>query len=266
MGLPTIIFEDETMVAFDKPSGMLVVPDRSAKTRENLLGLIHDKMGQHVANVHRLDADTSGVFLCAKTKQALDFLSGQFQGKTVVNRHLALITLLPPERAMKLTVPAVLREADGSLPERFTVDLALVEDDVNPGLMRVSRKHGSKASMTEFCILERFGGFALVECRPITGRPHQIRIHLSAIGAPVLNDPFYGDPDVKLLLSGLKRHYKGRDDEKPLISRLALHVSELTVKHPLTREPVAIKAVLPDEFEIALKYLRKFSVQAGRRP
>jgi len=249
------------MVAFDKPSGMLVAPDRWDKTRENLMGLVHDKMGHDVANVHRLDADTSGVLLCAKTKPGLDFLSGQFQSKTVAKRYLALVALLPPERAMKLASPVVTREADGSLPENFTVDLALGEDEAQPGRMRVFRKRGGKPSTTEFRIIERFGGFALMECRPLTGRTHQIRIHLTAVGSPVLNDPFYGDPEVKLLLSGLKRHYKGRDDEKPLIGRLALHASELLIKHPVTREPVTINAELPNEFEVALKYLRKFAVR-----
>jgi RluA family pseudouridine synthase len=253
------------MVAFDKPSGMLVAPDRWDKTRENLMGLVHAKMGHHVANVHRLDADTSGVLLCAKTKPALDFLSGQFQSKTVAKRYLALVALLPPERAMKLATPVVTREADGSLPENFTVDLALGEDETQPGRMRVFRKRGGKPSVTEFHVLEWFGGFALMECRPLTGRTHQIRIHLAAVGSPVLNDPFYGDPEVKLLLSGLKRRYKGRDDEKPLIDRLALHASDLSLKHPVTREPVTIGAELPNEFEVALKYLRKFSTHAGRR-
>lgn len=259
MGLPAIIFDDETMVAFDKPSGLLVAPDRWDKTRENLMGLVHAKMGHQVANVHRLDADTSGVFLCAKTKEALDFLSGQFQSKTVAKRYLALVALLPAERAMKLATPAVMRGVDGGLPESFTVDLALGEDEHQVGRMRVFRKRGGKPSVTEFRMLERFGAFALMECRPLTGRTHQIRVHLAAAGAPVLNDPFYGDPDVKLMLSGLKRRYKGRDDEKPLIDRLALHASELVVKHPVTREPVTICAELPNEFEVALKYLRKFS-------
>jgi 23S rRNA-/tRNA-specific pseudouridylate synthase len=80
----------------------------------------------------------------------------------------------------------------------------------------------------------------------------------------VLNDSLYGDPEVKLLLSGLKRRYKGRDDEKPLIVRLALHASELSLKHPVTREPVTIRAALPHEFEVALKYLRKFSLPPRR--
>jgi 23S rRNA-/tRNA-specific pseudouridylate synthase len=84
-------------------------------------------------------------------------------------------------------------------------------------------------------------------------------VHLAAAGAPILNDVFYGDPEVKLLLSGLKRGYKGREDEKPLIARLALHASALTVKHPSTKDPLTISAPLPHEFEVALKYLRKFA-------
>ena len=81
----------------------------------------------------------------------------------------------------------------------------------------------------------------------------------AAAGAPILSDPFYGNPDIQLLLSGLKRGYKGRENEKPLIGRLALHASELTLKHPATREPVTLRAPLPHEFEVALKYLRKFA-------
>jgi RluA family pseudouridine synthase len=234
----------------------LVAPDRWDKKRENLMGLVHEKFGHHVANVHRLDADTSGIVLCAKTKAALDFLSGQFQSKTVGKKYTALAAVLPPERAMKVVAPV--RDPHGGLPAQFTMDLALDQDPDQPGRMRVFRKRGGKPSVTEFTTLESFGQFALLECRPITGRTHQIRVHLAAAGAPVLNDVFYGDPDVVLLLSRLKRGYKGREDEKPLIGRLALHSSELTFNHPETREPFTVKSPLPNEFEVALKYLRKF--------
>jgi 23S rRNA pseudouridine1911/1915/1917 synthase len=131
--------------------------------------------------------------------------------------------------------------------------------------MRIFRRRGGKASVTDFTTRERFGRFALLECRPLTGRTHQIRVHLAAAGAPVLNDPIYGDPESRLLLSDLKRGYKGRDDEKPLIARLALHAAELVIKHPATREPVTLSAPLPHDFEIALKYLRKFGGQRPRR-
>jgi 23S rRNA-/tRNA-specific pseudouridylate synthase len=261
VGLPPVIYEDDVMIAFNKPSGMLVAPDRWDKARENLMGLVHDKMGHGVANVHRLDADTSGVLLCSKTKPALDFLSGQFQSKTAEKKYHAWVAVLLPEHAMKVVAPV--RTLEGTLPEAFTVDLALGEDEHHPGRMRIFKKRGGKASVTEFRTLEQFSRFALVECRPLTGRTHQLRVHLAAIGAPVLNDPFYGDPEIKLLLSNFKRGYKGREDEKPLIDRLALHATELTVKHPTTREPVTIRAELPKEFEVALKYLKKFST--GRR-
>jgi len=169
--------------------------------------------------------------------------------------------VLPVDEAMKVVAP--IRTVAGGLPETFTVDLALGEDERQPGRMRVFRKRGGKPSVTEFRVLEHFGRFAFVECRPLTGRTHQLRVHLAAAGAPILNDPFYGDPEIKLLLSDLKRRYKGRDEEKPLIARLALHASELTITHPDTREPLTLQAPLPREFEVALKYLRKFA--AGRR-
>jgi 23S rRNA pseudouridine1911/1915/1917 synthase len=268
-GMPPlpVIFEDDSLVAFDKPSGLLVAPDRWDKQRENLMALVHahPRYGRTVANVHRLDADTSGVLLCAKTKSALDFLSGQFQSKTVRKVYHAFAVVLPPEQAMKVVAP--IRDAAGALPEAFTVELALGADEAQPGRMRVFKKRGGKECATEFRTLERFAGgrggsgasFAFVECRPLTGRTHQLRVHLAAAGAPILNDPFYGTPEVTLRLSDLKRGYKGREEEKPLLARLALHASELTLTHPATREPITLRAPLPHEFEVALKYLRKFA-------
>jgi 23S rRNA-/tRNA-specific pseudouridylate synthase len=253
-----------------------VAPDRWDKKRENLMGLVHadPRFGHTVANVHRLDADTSGLLLCAKTKPALDFLTGQFQSKTVQKKYHAFAVVLPPESAMKVIAPV--RDAAGMLPETFVVEVALGEDERQPGRMRVFKGRGGKDCATEFRTLERFrgsirppargtsdvisaAGFAFVECRPLTGRTHQIRVHLAAAGAPILNDPFYGNPDIVLRLSDFKRGYKGREEEKPLIGRLALHASELTLNHPTTREPITLRAPLPHEFEVALKYLRKFA-------
>lgn len=263
MPIPPIIFEDDVVLAFDKPSGMLVAPDRWDKKRENLMGLVHAKMGHGVANVHRLDAETSGLLLCAKTKPALDFLSGQFQSKTVQKKYHALVVVLPIEEAMKVVSPV--RTAEGALPDAFTVDLALDQDEQQPGRMRVFRKRGGKPSVTEFRTLERFGRFAWVECQPLTGRTHQLRVHLAAAGAPILNDRFYGNPDIQLLLSDLKRRYKGREDEKPMIARLALHATELTFKHPQSGESMTLRAPWPHEFGVALKYLRKFGAGQSSR-
>jgi 23S rRNA-/tRNA-specific pseudouridylate synthase len=256
MPLPPILYEDDTMIAFDKPSGLLIAPDRWDKERSNLMAIVHEKFGHGVANVHRLDADTSGVLLCAKTKPALDFLSGQFQSKTIGKKYLAFVVVLPVEAAMKVVAP--IRDSAAALPDQFRVELALGEDERQPGRMRVFKNRGGKDSVTDFVVRERFGRFVYVECQPLTGRTHQIRVHLAAAGAPILNDRFYGDPEISLRLSDLKRRYKGREDEKPLIARLALHASELTLKHPTTKESMVIAAPLPREFEVALKYLRKF--------
>jgi RluA family pseudouridine synthase len=251
---PDILYEDDLLVAFDKPSGLPVVSERRGGAQASLMGLVRGRYGQETANVHRLDAETSGVVLCAKTKAALDFLSGQFQSKTVRKTYLALVALPPPGAA---TAGGV-RDAAGSLPPEFSVDLALGEDEIDPARVRVFRKKGGKPSVTGFRVIESFGRFAWVECRPLTGRTHQVRVHLAAAGAPVLNDRLYGDSASVLLLSGLKRHYKGRDAEKPLISRLALHAGTLGFIHPARQEPLEITAPLPREFEIALKYLRRF--------
>jgi RluA family pseudouridine synthase len=260
--LPPILHEDALLIAFDKPSGLLIAPDRWDKARANLMTQVHARLGHHVANVHRLDADTSGVLLCTKDKAALDFVSGQFQGKTAQKTYHALCYVPPADAAMK--VGATARDEAGLLPSEFAIELALGEDETQPGRMRVFKRRGGKVSATRFRTLARFHdrrgrAFAWVECSPLTGRTHQIRVHLAAAGAPILGDPFYGVPDVQIRLSDLKRGYKGRDEERPLVDRLALHATALTITHPGTREPLTITAPLPNEFEVALKYLRKFA-------
>jgi RluA family pseudouridine synthase len=261
MPLPPILHEDDALIAFDKPSGLAVARDRGVKSGAALMDRVHSALGSHVANVHRLDTEASGVLLCAKTKAALDFLSGQFQAKTVARRHFAFAVVLEPERAAEAAAPV--RSPDGGLPAEFTVDLALGEDTAHPGRACVFRKRGGKPSVTEFRMLGSFGRFAWLECRPLTGRTHQIRVHLAASGAPILNDALYGDGEDKLLLSELKRRYKGRDEERPLVGRLALHAGELTIVHPETRSPLTLSAPLPHDFEVALKYLRRYA--AGGR-
>jgi 23S rRNA-/tRNA-specific pseudouridylate synthase len=168
------------------------------------------------------------------------------------------VVILPLERALQAVAPA--RTADGLVPDAFTIDLAIGEDERQPGRMRIFKKRGGKPSVTDCRTLERFRGFLWIECRPQTGRTHQIRVHLVAAGAPILGDALYGDPTIELRLSAFKRGYKGFADEKPLLRRLALHASELTFIHPVTRAPQTLRAPLPHELEVALKYLRKFAV------
>lgn len=257
MALPPTLLEDEFLIAVDKPAGMSVAPEHGAAKGESLIERLQSVHGKGLAGVHRLDTEASGVVLCAKTKPALDMLSGQFQSKSAERVFVGLCLVQPFERC---AFPFdVRRDSAGLLPEEFIMELGMDEDPRNPGRMEVFRRKGGKACESRFRTLERFGQYALVECRPVTGRPHQLRVHLAGAGAPLLNDALYGEPESLLLLSSLKRGYKGRADEKPLVRRLALHASALTFKHPATREPVTVQAPLPDDFEVALKYLRKFT-------
>ncbi len=236
--LPPVIFEDDCLIAFDKPSGLLVSPDPRARASVCLMAMVQEKFGAGLANVHRVDAEASGLVLCTKTKQALDFVSGQFQSKTVENFYEALVVGTPASDA-------------------YTLDFVIKEDEAAPERMCVVKKHG-KVAATDINVLARYGRFTHLECRPLTARKHQIRVHLSASGTPILNDPIYGD-DTRLLLSEFKRGYKGREEERPLIGRLALHASRLTIIHPVTRERMTLAVPLQKDLAVALKYLGKYT-------
>lgn len=246
--LPPIIYEDEWLVAFAKPSDLRLTPDPRDRARPDLASLVRARWGGDIAFVHRLDSAASGVVLCAKTKPALDRLSGQFQAKTAVRLEEALACATP----------------DGPpLPDEFNASFALAPDPTTPGRMCVERRHGQNA-LTLFRVRERFGPYLWIECRPQTGRKHQVRLHLATSGAPLVHDPLYGT-GAPLLLSNLKRGYKGREAERPLLTHLPLHAASLTVAHPVTQAPLTLTAPRPREFEIALKYLRKFATHPARR-
>ncbi|MBI3879831.1 MAG: RluA family pseudouridine synthase [Verrucomicrobia bacterium] len=245
-----ILFEDEHLLALDKPSGLLTSPDRYDAERPNLMRLLHagiaaakpwaieHRLG-YLSNAHRLDFETSGVILLAKEKPALVKLADQFGTEKPAKLYLALVNGSPAE-------------------DRFTVDAAIGPDQRTPGRMRVNQQDG-KPARTEFEVVERFGGFALLHCRPATGRTHQLRVHLRHVGLPIVGDAAYRG--AHLFLSTLKRgNYRLKEgrEERPLIPRLALHAHQLTVAHPVTGEPVTITAPLPKDFNVALKYLRKY--------
>jgi RluA family pseudouridine synthase len=238
-----IVFEDDAVVAFNKPSGLLVAPDRWDKERENLMGLIHDRLSPEYFNAHRIDRDTSGLVLCAKTKPALDELCRQFEQHEVVKEYVALTRGAPGER-------------------KGVVNKPIGPDEQTPGKMRVSN-HG-KPCETGYEMEARWSSgrdarFAQLRCTPRTGRTHQIRVHLAWLGCPIVADPLYGDGR-GFCLSEIKRKYKQKAaPERPLIGRLALHAESLTFTHPATGLSVTLKAELPKDFEVAIKYLCRFA-------
>jgi RluA family pseudouridine synthase len=194
----------------------------------------------YLANVHRLDFETSGVLLLAKNKPALIQLANLFGSNQPTKTYVALLPGTPPQ-------------------PHWEVDAPLAPHPTRPGLMRVDFKHGKK-SFTRFSVRESFRGHTLVECRPLTGRTHQIRVHLKHWGLPICGDEAYGGRP--LLLSRLKPDYrlKPGHQERPLIATVALHAERLELPHPVTGQPVAITAEWPKDFSVAVKYLRRCAV------
>ncbi len=252
-----ILFEDEAIVAVDKPSGLLTVPDRWDKKEDNLHGLLESRSGKKIWVVHRLDKETSGVVLFAKTSEAHRHLSLQFETHFVRKEYRAL-------------AHGLLREDSGSWA------YALAEDLRHPGRMVASPV--GKFAQTDFKVLERFpkAQVTWLSLSPQTGRTHQIRVHMRCAGHAVIGDDRYGLAKDGIYLSRLKRAYKPsqkyRDTipmaksqlghvpvflEKPLLSRLALHACAVEFKHPTSDRSMTIRAELPKDLELTLKYLKK---------
>lgn len=237
---PPILFEDEWLIAFDKPSGLLVAPDRWDNTLDNLMRIVRELITPTCFNVHGLDRDASGVVLCAKTKDIRKTAGGMFESGRVVREFTAIVRgSPPPDNNGVITVP-------------------IAPDLRRPGCMRAAPEHGTPAE-TRYEVIERWSGFALLKVVPVTNRSHQVRVHLAAIHIPILADPIYGNGS-GLYLSEIKPRYKQKDSaEKPLIGRLALHAGRISFDHPVTGKPTAIESSLPEKFDIAAKYLRRFA-------
>lgn len=232
-----IIHEDEHLLVVNKPPGLLSIPDRYDPERPNLLNLLRHGR-ETVLTVHRLDRGTSGVMVFAKTEEAHRSLNLQFQEREVQKIYWALVQGLPQPPEGTIEAPL----AHGS-------DRRMV---VSP--------RGKKA-VTHYRCLETFRGFALMEARPITGRTHQIRVHLAYIGLPLATDPLYGAAE-SLFLSQIKiRRYKRSKDkeERPLLSRSALHARSLQFSFPQKDNLLSFTAELPKDLRATLRQLGKWA-------
>jgi 23S rRNA pseudouridine1911/1915/1917 synthase len=252
----SVLFEDEHLLALDKPSGLLTSPDRYDAQRPNLMQLLHagiagdkpwarERHLDYLSNAHRLDFETSGVILLAKNKPALVALADLFGSEKPLKKYVALAQGNP-------------------LEDQFEVDARLAQHPVKTGSMCVDPKNGKRAK-TQFEVLEKFSGWTLLRCRPLTERTHQIRVHLRRAGFPIVGDELYDGK--KLWLSRLKRDFrlKPGHEERPLISRAALHAEELSLTHPVTGETVTITAPWPKDLKVAVKYLRLYAIPGFRQ-
>lgn len=233
-----ILYEDDQVLVVNKPAGLLVVPDRWDKNKRNLMHVVREaRHGQYLTNAHRLDRDTTGVLVLARSHETLSKLAEQFRKKETQKVYVALVRGRPAQAEM-------------------TIDLPIGPNVARPGLVRIDKAHG-KPSMTRVVVAETFRRLTLVRAFPLTGRSHQIRVHLSAIGCPIVADRDYGDGE-PLLLSDFKRAYKESGFEKPMINRQALHAEQLSLVHPTSGEPVTFAAPWPRDMEVAVKQLRKY--------
>lgn len=252
-----VLFEDAHLLALDKPAGLLAAADRQDPGRPSLMGLVRAAIATgkpwavergltYLHPAHRLDAETSGVILLAKSKPLMVALANQFGTDQPRARYLVLARGVP--RA-----------------EQFEVDAKIAPDPLAPGQMRVDSRQGKRAT-TQVSVIETFRDYVWLACRPVTNRMHQIRVHLRHTGLPIVGDALYGGKP--LLLSRLKRDYRlkpGRT-ERPLIARVALHAEELALVHPVTGATVTLTAPCPKDLRVALKYLREHDgATFGRR-
>jgi tRNA pseudouridine32 synthase/23S rRNA pseudouridine746 synthase len=213
-----VLWSDEAMLAVNKPAGLPTLPDGYDPAAPHLIKVLQPVFGR-LWIVHRLDRNTSGVIVLARTAEAHRALNMQFDGRQVAKVYHALVDGVPAWDAQTVDLPL---RVDGDRRHRTVID-----------------RHRGKPAVTHFRVLERFAGRALVEARPETGRTHQIRAHLAALGHPLVADLLYGGAGAEI------------------IDRPALHAWSLIIAHPATGAPLHFEAPYPEDFVAALGLLRE---------
>lgn len=211
---PKIIFEDSSILVIDKPSGLTVNQDETTKGQETVEEWVNKRQNKGstlVSIVHRLDKDTSGLLVMAKTPGALEKLQLQFKNREVVKKYLALVhgKVEPPEGIINAPI--------GRNPFNRT------HFGVFPG---------GREAYTSYRTYKAYKTYTLLELNPKTGRTHQIRVHLKYLGYPIVSDPVYGGR--KNLRADLK-----------FCPRLFLHAAYLKIKHPETGKVLEFNSPLP---------------------
>ena len=231
-----ILAEDGDLVAVNKPSGLLTIPDREGKDI-SLKQILKNKYGE-IFTVHRLDKDTSGIVVFARNEAAHKHLSQQFEARETRKIYNGLVVGSPFQKTGVINEP-------------------IAEHPVKKGLMTVYKK--GKESITEYEVLDSFRLFSWMQFRILTGRTHQIRVHMKFLGHPIACDELYGDGK-PIFISQLKHHYKlsqSADEERPLLNRLGLHAAQLSFKG-IHGEEYNLEAPLPKDLKAILNQLKKW--------
>ncbi len=223
-----IVFEDDHLLVVDKPAGMVVHPAAGNLDGTLVNALLHHCAGRlsgigGVARpgiVHRIDKDTSGLMVAAKTDVAHEGLSAQFARHSIDRRYLAIVAGIPN-------------------PPSGSVDAPLARSSANRQKMAIVAEGRGKRAVTHYRLVTPLKEAALVECRLETGRTHQVRVHMTSLGHPLLGDPAYG---------------RTRTAHRELLNRLnfqrqALHAAELGFVHPVTKADLSFKSALPSDMQ-----------------
>jgi 23S rRNA pseudouridine955/2504/2580 synthase/23S rRNA pseudouridine1911/1915/1917 synthase len=234
MKLPEILFENDDFISLNKPAGLLSVPDR-IQSAPSLKDLLAEKYG-NIFTIHRLDRETSGVIVYAKTAVAHQFLSVIFQERQVEKKYFGIVW----------GVPAA---ASG------IIELPMMEHPGKNGTMVVNRK--GKPASTGYNIVKNFGRYSLIQFDLFTGRTHQIRVHMKETGHPILCDPLYGDGK-PFFVSSLKKNYRHSEfeEEKPILNRLALHAGLLSFTD-MHGKHFTLEAEMPKDLRALINQLEK---------
>ena len=223
-----IVLEDEHLIVIDKPAGLVVHPAAGNFDGTLVNALLHHCAGRlsgigGVARpgiVHRIDKDTSGLIVAAKTDRAHEGLSMQFARHSIDRRYQAIVAGVPN-------------------PPNGTVDAPLGRSTVNRQKMAIVGEGKGKRAVTHYRLVTPLRDAALVECRLETGRTHQVRVHMTSLGHPLLGDPVYG---------------RGKITHRQLLNQLdfkrqALHAAELGFIHPVTGESLSFKSAVPSDMQ-----------------
>jgi 23S rRNA pseudouridine1911/1915/1917 synthase len=244
-----IIYEDDDMIAVNKQADLIIHPARGFKTGTLVNALVHyaDSLSKGTYHyrpgiVHRLDRNTTGVVVVAKNDIAQYKLADQFQNRTTEKTYLAIVHGNPELDADRIRNRLGIHP---SVREKFAV-----------------RPDIGKEAITVYHVLERFKGFALLEIKILTGRTHQIRVHMSHIKHPIVGDDMYGGKPL------YKWHICGDEAvaEEPVMPRCALHAWKLCINHPKTDQRMELEAPLPEDMRQTLELLRKYRPLDKEKP
>lgn len=238
------LYQDEHFAVVNKPAGLAAHPNPTqvSHTLVNaLLYWLEDLSGvagvERPGIVHRLDKETSGVLAVARNDFAHNAIANQFKERTVRKTYLAVVRGRP-------------REWEGR------VDLPLGRSYTNSKKTMTRSDGTGRTAVTDYRVLETFDGYALMELYPLTGRTHQIRVHMCAIQLPVACDKLYGR-EKRIFLSEIKGKAR-QPQEVPFMSRQALHAASLTLRHPVTREEMTFSAPLHDDMLALIRALQTY--------